>query len=77
MKTAIIGSRNITDLDLSNYVPKSTTEIVSGVAKGIDTLAKNYALANNLPLKEFFPKYKLYGRVAPLKKILKLSNTRI
>ena len=42
MKAAIIGSRNITNIDLSRFIPKKTTEIISGGAKGVDTLAKEY-----------------------------------
>lgn len=72
MKTAIIGSRNITHLDLSNYVPKSTTEIVSGGAKGVDAIAKKYAIENHLKIKEFLPKYELYGRSAPLKRNIEI-----
>lgn len=33
MKVAVIGSRNITKVDLKNYSPSDTTEIVSGGAK--------------------------------------------
>ena len=68
MKTAIIGSRNITNIDLSRFIPKETTEIISGGAKGIDTLAKEYALENGLKLTEFLPEYERYGKGAPLKR---------
>lgn len=68
MKVAIIGSRGITDIDLSEYVPTETTEIISGGARGIDTLANEYAHKNNLKLTEFLPEYKIYGRAAPLKR---------
>lgn len=66
MKIAIIGSRNLYVDDLSPYIPKETTEIVSGGAKGIDTCAKVFAKKNGLKLKEFLPDYKKYGRGAPL-----------
>mgnify|MGYP006992180210 CR=1 FL=1 len=36
MKIAIIGSRNLKVYNLEEYIPKSTTEIVSGGARGID-----------------------------------------
>ena len=45
MKVAIIGSRNLTVKDLGQYLPEGTTEIVSGGAKGVDTCAREYALA--------------------------------
>ena len=68
MKTAIIGSRNITNIDLSRFIPKETTEIISGGAKGVDTLAKEYAIENGLKLTEFLPEYERYGKGAPLKR---------
>lgn len=43
MKLAIIGSRQITRIHIDPYIPAGVTEIVSGGAKGIDTLAKDYA----------------------------------
>ena len=66
MKIAIIGSRNIFIDDLGSYLPKNVTEIVSGGAKGIDTLAKEYAVKNNIVLTEFLPEYAKFGRAAPL-----------
>ena len=68
MKTAIIGSRNITNLDLSRFLPIGTTEIVSGGARGVDTVAKEYANRNGLNLTEFLPDYERFGRGAPLKR---------
>ena len=68
MKAAIIGSRNITNIALSRFIPKETTEILSGGAKGVDTIAKEYALENGLKLTEFFPEYERYGKGAPLKR---------
>lgn len=72
MKTAVIGSRNLMVENLEKYLPKGTTEIVSGGAKGIDTCAREYALANGLKLKEFMPEYEKYGRAAPLKRNLQI-----
>ena len=72
MKIAIIGSRAITKVDISKYIPKDTTEIVSGGAKGIDTLAREYALSHGIKLTEFFPDYKRYGKGAPFKRNLQI-----
>lgn len=72
MKVAVIGSRNLTVNNLEKYLPQGTTEIVSGGARGIDSCAKNYALANGLPLKEFLPNYKEFGRRAPLLRNLEI-----
>ena len=68
MKLAIIGSRNIDDIAIDKYIPEATTEIVSGGAKGVDTLAKLFAQKNGLILTEFLPRYDLYGKVAPIKR---------
>ena len=43
MKVLIAGSRTIDIFDLSPYIPKETTLIISGGAPGIDTLAEKYA----------------------------------
>ncbi len=68
MKIAVIGSRNLTNIDISPYIPKETTEIISGGAKGVDTTAREYALSHNIKLTEIFPDYKRYGKAAPLKR---------
>ncbi len=68
MRVAVIGSRNITNFDLSKFLPESTTEIVSGGARGVDTLARKYAKDNGLKLTEFLPEYDKYGKSAPLRR---------
>ena len=68
MRVAIVGSRSITHLDLEKYLPEDTTEIISGGARGVDILAREYALAHNIPLREFLPNYDKYGRGAPLRR---------
>lgn len=74
MKLAIIGSRNLETGDLKEYIPKTVTEIVSGGAKGVDTVARNFALENSIKLTEFLPDYKSYGRAAPLKRNLEIID---
>lgn len=45
MKLAVVGSRSITEIyNLAEYIEEGTTEIVSGGTKGVDTIAKEYAL---------------------------------
>lgn len=68
LKIAIIGSRGIKDLSLSKYLNSKLTEIVSGGAKGVDSIAKKYALENNIKLVEFLPEYEKYGKYAPIKR---------
>ena len=66
MRVAIIGSRGMRVNKLEEYLPAGVTEIVSGGARGVDRCARAYALNNNIKLTEFLPKYKEYGRAAPL-----------
>lgn len=68
MKTAVIGSRSITDVRLEDYLPEGTDEIVSGGAKGVDSTAREYAVRNGIKLTEFLPDYARYKRGAPLKR---------
>lgn len=68
MKVAVIGSRGLTVSDLGRYLPETTTEIVSGGAKGVDTSAREYALSHGIKLTDFLPEYTKYGRSAPLKR---------
>ena len=65
MQVAVIGSRNLS-IDLEKYIPKNTTEIISGGAVGIDTLAELYAVSKKLPIKIYKPEYNRYGKAAPI-----------
>ncbi len=66
MKIAVIGSRSLKNVSLENYLPPDCTEIVSGGAKGIDSLAAVYAEEKGLSLTVFLPEYVRYGRAAPI-----------
>lgn len=66
MKVAVIGSRNIKAFDLSGFLPEGTDELVSGGARGVDTVAREYAKSAGLPITEFLPEYDKYGKGAPL-----------
>lgn len=69
MKLLICGSRNITDFDLTPYVPHECELIISGGARGIDTLAEEYADRHGIPKTVIRPDYKRYGKfAAPLKR---------
>ena len=74
MKTAVIGSRNIEPENLGKYLPTGTSEIVSGGAKGVDTVAREYALAHNIKLTEFLPEYSRYKKAAPLKRNIQIAE---
>lgn len=71
MKIVIAGSRNITDINillkainLSGYKITSSDEIISGGAKGVDTLALIYAKKKNIPVTIFKPDWDKYGKSA-------------
>ena len=68
MKLLIAGSRSIEDFDLSEYVTQDTELIISGGAKGIDTVAESYADRHGISKLILKPKYNLYGKAAPLKR---------
>lgn len=69
MRVAIIGSRNIQNLSVESiiaHIPQNASELVSGGALGIDSLAETAAEKLSLPIKVFLPDYDLNGRTAPL-----------
>ncbi len=75
MRVAVIGSREIGDFSIKSmieHIPENASELVSGGAPGIDTLAEQAAGLLGLPIKIFRPDYEQEGRLAPL-----LRNIRI
>ena len=57
LKTIIAGSRTITDYNLVEHVISlsgfNITEIVCGMARGVDMVGYIFAQKNNIPVKEF------------------------
>ena len=72
MKFAIVGSRQLTGVNLDAYLPEGVTEIVSGGARGVDACARMYAQAHGIPITEFLPDYPRYGRGAPFRRNLEI-----
>ena len=68
MKLLIVGSRGIKDFDLSQYIPDGVELIISGGASGVDCLAERYADKHRISKLILRPRYKVYGRAAPLKR---------
>ena len=74
MKVAVIGSRGFTNYELvkETLSKLEITLIVSGGAKGADTLGEQYAKENNIPTKIFLPDWTKHGKCAGM-----LRNTDI
>jgi hypothetical protein len=78
MTIAIIGSRNLTDKQLiyqkldAIFANRKPDLIVSGGAKGPDTLGVLWGRDNEVAVKEFIPDWEKYGRGAGFKR-----NTQI
>lgn len=66
MIAAVIGSRTFEDYEAMKTAleGRGVTGIVSGGAKGADTLAERYARENGLPIEIIKPEWKKYGRSA-------------
>lgn len=70
MKLGIIGSRNYDDYAMLCQVlvfylgPLDLTEIISGGAKGADSLGARYANDKGIKLTEFLPDWDKYGKRA-------------
>lgn len=77
MKLAIVGSRNILNVNFDEYDLENVTEIITGGACGVDELAEKYADKKRISKHIIRPEYKLYKRGAPIirnKKIVDLSD---
>ena len=79
LNIAVIGGRDFNDYDLMRKVLNHHNDnltfvncIVSGGAKGADTLAEKYAAEISREMVVFKPDYKKYGRAAPF-----IRNTQI
>lgn len=68
MKVIIAGSRSINDYTLVEKAVEQSgfpiTEVVSGCAKGVDTLAIRFAEFNELPVKRFHADWDKYKKAA-------------
>jgi hypothetical protein len=78
MKTIIAGSRSIVDYETLikaiQECPWNISEVVSGKAKGVDTLGEKYAKENNKPLLEYPANWKLYGKSAGYKRNVEMAE---
>lgn len=74
IRLIIAGSRNITDQNLVNYIMEKCSYvnnnleyIVCGMAKGVDTLAYNWAKEHNVKIIEMPANWEKYGKQECLK----------
>lgn len=68
MKVIVAGSRDIIDRGIVwrsiESFPLEITEIVSGTARGVDSIAESYAKTKNIDLKQFPADWDKYGKPA-------------
>jgi len=73
MKLIIAGSRDIEGVDeevlsrwlfLAGFPPVAVSEVVSGGARGIDTLGEEWASYFGIPVKRFPAQWNRYGKIA-------------
>ena len=68
MKTIIAGGRDITDFSLVVQAVAQSgfniTEVVSGRARGVDTLGENYATLKRIPIAKFPADWTTHGKAA-------------
>ena len=66
MKIAVIGSRNFNDYELvkTTLSTLNITLLVSGGAKGADSLGERYATENNIETLIFKPDWEKHGKAA-------------
>lgn len=69
-KVAIIGSRTFKNYEFMKESLKAFAigEIISGGAKGADSLARRYAEEKNITITEFIPEWDKYGKSAGFKR---------
>ena len=61
----INGSRSITNINLSLFIdPEHVGCIVTGGARGIDTIAENWAKANHIEWVCYLPQWRIFGKKA-------------
>lgn len=66
VKLIIAGTRDldISDAEIFTHEGLRATEIVCGMAKGVDLAGKRYAQKLGIPVKEFPARWELYGKQA-------------
>jgi hypothetical protein len=78
MKLAIVGSRDFNDYEFLKKtvepIKKNVTLVVSGGAKGADSLGERWAKENNIPTQIFYPDWNKYGKSAGFKRNVEIVD---
>lgn len=78
MKVIVAGSRSVDDIDIIQAILDSAwcefTELVSGGARGVDSLAEAWARQNSVPVKTFIPDWDKYGKSAGPRRNVVMAN---
>lgn len=82
MKVIIAGSRNIENYQLVENIIndvrvtllRDITEIVCGMARGVDLLGLDYATNHNIPVKKFPAEWNKYGKSAGYRRNEKMAD---
>ena len=79
-KVIVVGGRDFADYallqsTLQHLLSKKTeVEIVSGVARGADSLAIQFAYQHNIPVKKFPTNWNLHGKSAGYKRNIQMAE---
>jgi len=77
-KVAIVGSRRFNNYEFMKHTLDSHRDkiamIISGGARGADTLAQRYAKENGLPILIYYPDWKTYGKRAGFRRNVVVAN---
>ncbi len=72
MKVIIAGSRGVTDYEVVKQAILESgfevTQVISGTAKGVDTLGARYGQENNIPVREMSANWDYWGKIAGWKR---------
>lgn len=70
MKIAVVGSRTLTNYNLvkSTLDKFKITEIISGGARGADSLGAAYAQSKGIPCRVCLPNWTMYGKAAEFRR---------
>lgn len=78
MKTIIAGSRGFDNIDFIfwtlDFLPWEVTEVVCGEARGPDTLGKEWALEQGIPVVSFVPDWDTHGKKAGMLRNIEMGD---